>query len=162
MEKIDQELGPNKNGESAVERVKRFCEIVKAKTAKEREQILDKTSDILKIASDEDLDTPEHWARVESLKESSKRMHKKIEERGSTRSRNDDVHYDRVQTIAWWAEKGEYEWESATRRTTTIVSFLRTEPEHRCLILITQQRRLTAGILERQSTAPTPSSKEKF
>ena len=47
-EQVDAVLGPNENGESSAERVKRFCNIVKAKTATEREQILEETSDILK------------------------------------------------------------------------------------------------------------------
>ena len=132
LERVNALLGPNENGKSSAERVKRFHKILKEKTATEREQILEETSDILEQVrdleetNDEDLVPPEYWKKVKLLEESAKKRHKKTDERG-TRSHNNDTHFERVQTIKWWADKGKNEWESAARRTTTAVSFSTTE-----------------------------------
>ena len=81
LEQIDAVLGPNENGESARERVKRFNEIVKTKMATEQEQILEETSNILEQtrdledANDKDLVPPEYWKKVKSLEESAKKKH---------------------------------------------------------------------------------------
>ena len=69
---------------------------------------------------------PQYWEKVDSLEESAKKFHQEMDERG-TRSKTNDVHFERVQTIKWWDQKGETEWILAARRTTTVVTFSTTE-----------------------------------
>ena len=73
-----------------------------------------------------DIVPPEYWYKVDSLEESAKKFHQEMDERG-TRSKTNDVHFERVQTLQWWDQKGETEWILAARRTTTVVTFSTTE-----------------------------------
>ena len=69
---------------------------------------------------------PQYWEKVDSLEESAKKFHKETE--GSRpQSHSNDVHLERVQTLKWWDQKGETEWRSTARRTTTVASFSTTE-----------------------------------
>ena len=69
---------------------------------------------------------PQYWEKVDSLEESAKKFHQEMDERG-TRSKTNDVHFERVQTLQWWDQKGATEWILAARRTTTVVTFSTTE-----------------------------------
>ena len=69
---------------------------------------------------------PQYWEKVDSLEESAKKFHQEMDERG-TRSKTNDVHLERVQTIQRWDIEGETEWILAARRTTTVVTFSTTE-----------------------------------